>query len=620
MSNSANESSEDLSKLETELGTDFDAWKSHMSKLIRINEQFRQEKYSLQCKLEVSATMQQEMREIQEVLENTVEELHKINDKKIQDLEEKHTEEKNDLFSRLSEITEENISKTEKIELLQIRLQDLNKKLQSLKNEAPVVVEDDSALKEELSELASELLQRDYEIQQLQGSLQEVKNDNSELREILRETRQELSEKNQQLENTRDELMALKLELAEVKEKPASESSKGNSLFAEVEDRRKKMLNQMLTIRQGYNEAKRVVSIKDAEIRSLKADKSALIRKWEDDKIDSHYRDTKLMDKYKERISELEQKLESQKEKTNKMESQMRTTDLNFSFFQSMLDMKKKEIEELELKLENVSIHAVLEEEMKHKLSRQLRYWRCKAMSSDAQLMAIKCHLEANPESARTEVMEILQPTVDKQSDLEETLEMTKLPPEVVEESLITLEQLMNVPSSSGKMSSSSDNSMFDSSNEIFGDTSLDGSVVNRESGARSGRDGRIAFQGDAPVMSSHGTEEKSKKDGKKEIKGVGISGETEYRVPNVVFKEEQVDESNKENMVDKNENKNVPKLKSAFAQGHSSVGGSGNEIKNEKKTLKFTDDTVDPPPRTLKRQVTPKYPIVFVSNKPKKP
>ncbi|XP_015119456.1 protein Spindly [Diachasma alloeum] len=615
MSNSANESIEDLSKLEADLGTDFDAWKSHMSKLIKANEKYRQDKYSLQCKLEVSSTMQQEMREIQEVLENTVDELKKMNDKKIQELEEKHMEAKKELFSRLSEMEAENLSKSEEIEKLQTKLQELNRKLQLTTNETPIVVQEDSALKEEFSELVSQLLQRDHDIQQLENSLQEVNNENSELKEILRGTKQELSEKNEQLENTRDELIGLKMELAEVKEKPASESSKGNSLFAEVEDRRKKMLDQMLTIRKGYNEAKRVVSIKDAEIRSLKAEKSALIRKWEDDKVDSHYRDTKLMDKYKERISELEQKLQNQKDKTNELENQMRPTDHNFSFFQSMLDTKNKEIEELESKLENVSIQAVLEEEMKHKLSRQLRYWRCKAMSSDAQLVAIKSHLEADPQSTKTEVMQILQQTVDKQSDLEETLDSTKPPPEVIEESLITLEQLMKVPNSSGKVQSSHDNSMFNSSNEDFGDSeNFDGSTVKRESMIPNGRDRGVSFNETVPMILIHETGEKSGGNIKREMEELEVSGETENRVP-----EKETNESNKENKAGGSENKNPSKLKSAFAQGHSSLLVPTNEVKKEKKTLKFTDDTVDPPPRTLKRQVTPKYPIVFVSNKPKK-
>uniref|UniRef100_A0A0C9RE57 Ccdc99_0 protein n=1 Tax=Fopius arisanus TaxID=64838 RepID=A0A0C9RE57_9HYME len=313
MSSSVNEDIEDLDKLETELGMNFEAWKLHMSKLMKDNEKYRQENHSLQCKLEISSTMQQEMHELQEVLENAANELQKLTDKQIHDLQEKHMKQKNDLLSRLSEMETKNSLQSEEIEKLQREIQELNKTLQSIQNETPVMVEEDFALQEEMANLVSQLLQKDHNIQLMGKSLEDFTNENSQLKEILKETKQNLHEKKEQLENTRHELMGLKRELAETKQKPPSEESKGNSLFAEVEDRRKKMLDQMLVLRKSYHEAKRVVAIKDAEIRSLKIDKSALMRKWEDDKVDSHYRDTKLMEKYKERIAELEQKLQTEK-------------------------------------------------------------------------------------------------------------------------------------------------------------------------------------------------------------------------------------------------------------------------------------------------------------------
>lgn len=45
-----------------------------------------------------------------------------------------------------------------------------------------------------------------------------------------------------------------------------------------------------------------------------------------------------------------------------------------------MLNAKRKNIEELEKQLEHESIQALVEEEIKHKTNRQLRYWRSKAM------------------------------------------------------------------------------------------------------------------------------------------------------------------------------------------------------------------------------------------------
>ncbi|XP_011303887.1 protein Spindly [Fopius arisanus] len=620
MSSSVNEDIEDLDKLETELGMNFEAWKLHMSKLMKDNEKYRQENHSLQCKLEISSTMQQEMHELQEVLENAANELQKLTDKQIHDLQEKHMKQKNDLLSRLSEMETKNSLQSEEIEKLQREIQELNKTLQSIQNETPVMVEEDFALQEEMANLVSQLLQKDHNIQLMGKSLEDFTNENSQLKEILKETKQNLHEKKEQLENTRHELMGLKRELAETKQKPPSEESKGNSLFAEVEDRRKKMLDQMLVLRKSYHEAKRVVAIKDAEIRSLKIDKSALMRKWEDDKVDSHYRDTKLMEKYKERIAELEQKLQTEKNKSNQLENQINPTDQNFSFFQSMLGTKKNKIDELESKLENVSIQAVLEEEMKHKLSRQLRYWRCKAIASDAQLEAIKSRLEIDPQFNTTDVLKILQQTVEKELDLENTLDPPIPPPKVIEESVITLEQLMKVPNCSAKVSPSTyDNSSLNSSSEDFGNSlCFDGSSVKRESIMFNVREVGSSFkeiQKD-PMSSIMKTERKCEDYCKEEIEELEVDKKMQQEATKIIPRSPKCYESNKENETDRTHNGNTLKLKSAFAHGTANLLASTNEPKREKKTLKFADDTVDPPPRTLKREVTPKYPIVFVSNK----
>lgn len=56
-----------------------------------------------------------------------------------------------------------------------------------------------------------------------------------------------------------------------------------------------------------------------------------------------------------------------------------------FSYFQAVLDAKRIEIEELEGKLENKSLQSLMQEEMKLKTNRQMRYWRNKAMSYEVR-------------------------------------------------------------------------------------------------------------------------------------------------------------------------------------------------------------------------------------------
>lgn len=91
----------------------------------------------------------------------------------------------------------------------------------------------------------------------------------------------------------------------------------GNSLFAEVEDRRQMLLDKMKVLQDKYNEAKSALNTKMSEIKILKAEKAAMIRKWETDTIDTLQENVNLLDKYKSRIFELENKLKIEIKRNN---------------------------------------------------------------------------------------------------------------------------------------------------------------------------------------------------------------------------------------------------------------------------------------------------------------
>lgn len=93
----------------------------------------------------------------------------------------------------------------------------------------------------------------------------------------------------------------------------------GNSLFAEVEDRRQMLSDKMKVLTNKYNDVKRQLNTKMTEIKLLKAERSSMAKKWEDDMIDTLQENTNLLNKYKRRISELETKLKIELKKNNKV-------------------------------------------------------------------------------------------------------------------------------------------------------------------------------------------------------------------------------------------------------------------------------------------------------------
>ena len=91
-------------------------------------------------------------------------------------------------------------------------------------------------------------------------------------------------------------------------------------MFAEVEDRRRKMLDQMTAMRNSYIQAKRSFQTKEAEIKALKAERAMLLQKWEDDNVEAVEQNASLMEKYKARIGQLELQLNDERKKLKQTE------------------------------------------------------------------------------------------------------------------------------------------------------------------------------------------------------------------------------------------------------------------------------------------------------------
>lgn len=68
----------------------------------------------------------------------------------------------------------------------------------------------------------------------------------------------------------------------------------------------------MNELQDKYNEAKRTLNKKLIENKSLKAEKAAMVQKWETDVIDTLQENTDLLDKYKSKVFELENKLKDE--------------------------------------------------------------------------------------------------------------------------------------------------------------------------------------------------------------------------------------------------------------------------------------------------------------------
>lgn len=157
-------------------------------------------------------------------------------------------------------------------------------------------------------------------------------------------TKKGLEEKNKELENAREsvrELTATLMELESSNMAPASDTCKGkitlgnlilnclqifffiinvsgNSLFAEVEDRRQILVDKMKVLLNKYNETKQALNTTMAEVKLLRTERMS--RKWETDLIDTLQGKEDLLNKYKSRIFDLEKKLKIEMKKNEQVE------------------------------------------------------------------------------------------------------------------------------------------------------------------------------------------------------------------------------------------------------------------------------------------------------------
>lgn len=90
------------------------------------------------------------------------------------------------------------------------------------------------------------------------------------------------------------------------------------------------LLDKMKVLSNKYNEAKQALNMKMTEVKLLRAEKVTMARKWETDAIDTLQENTDLLNKYKSRIFDLENKLKAEMKKNDQLE-EIQSTD-NDSF------------------------------------------------------------------------------------------------------------------------------------------------------------------------------------------------------------------------------------------------------------------------------------------------
>ncbi|GLG98509.1 Protein ovarian tumor locus [Gryllus bimaculatus] len=191
-------------------------------------------------------------------------------------------------------------------------------------------------------------------LEKVQGMKQyeEILEEKGELKNALTGVRHELASSLEHCQALQEEVVLLKVENNAFKSAPQSHSSKGNSVFAEVDDNRKALKNSLDKL----------------------AEKSALLRKVQEVCANQEINETNLIDSYKARIKDLETIVEDLKKDKESCDSASDYKTINGIFA-----VKNKLIESLQDKVEKLSQTTLVQSETIFFLKRDLEIQTTKA-------------------------------------------------------------------------------------------------------------------------------------------------------------------------------------------------------------------------------------------------
>ncbi|CAH2074966.1 unnamed protein product, partial [Iphiclides podalirius] len=238
-------------------------------------------------------------------------------------------------------------------------IKELESEIRRLKEENAVVDSRKSPERDtgELDEIRSALSMALTEAASVKAALEEARSENASWRLKVEELMSEIGEHRAASEIRREELKAVAereaLALADLAEARAMlhqadsqdlqpHAAKGNSIFAEVEDKRQEMAKNLIQMKQTNSRLRRDLANKQAELDALLHEKQTI---WEQQAGAAAHYDKELLDSYSERITQLEGVCEKQRRELARWFKQAEPSA--HSWLPALLDHLKSECEQL---------------------------------------------------------------------------------------------------------------------------------------------------------------------------------------------------------------------------------------------------------------------------------
>lgn len=258
--------------------------------MMTVTENYEQEKYTLQREVELKNRMLESLTSEYEA----VKQQHKVHLENLQDkLGRSHEQEVKELKSKLeklkAELDEARLSESQlkhKIDHQKELLSSKSEEIQKLSERAHESMSSEVlTLQVELTEaenqkllLKEELNELQYRQEQLELLSQNLVRQVERLKEEKEEREKEAASYCNAFEKAREANQDLQVQLDQALQQASDPSSKGNSLFAEVEDRRAAMERQLISMKVKYQSLKKQNAFNREQMQRMKLQIAALLQ------------------------------------------------------------------------------------------------------------------------------------------------------------------------------------------------------------------------------------------------------------------------------------------------------------------------------------------------------
>lgn len=220
---------------------------------------------------------------------------------------------------------------------------------QKSKDDVDVLKNDIDRLKNELEELHgrnSELVEENENLRKRNFALEEqlvaVSTENNNLKESLQVKREEVTDANQLISTLQEEMAVIRNEMETLQQKPLNANSKGNSLFAEVDDRRVELQNIIKHMKTKYTDLKNEYNKIIKQVHSLREKNIKLKECWDADASEAASVDKCALEAYRSRIAALEAMVKSYKNTIDEKQKEANSScNCDFDFLESLIERKR---------------------------------------------------------------------------------------------------------------------------------------------------------------------------------------------------------------------------------------------------------------------------------------